>query len=190
MNSLLPLEKWRQPLKFSNIVLFSACILGCMGKPDLGIELTTNPPKRLDSSLDKLPQGIHVLHSPNPVAPKFGIMNTQGQEGYRWLYTTTVTAINTPIQIVEWGILYWEDNQWHALDERLDSKEFAHYFDCPEAKITPHHEYSCDFGSFIGNLAEYDKLKWYFIGIDEDGQRVKGEGIVEGLPLTESFLIQ
>ncbi len=132
--------------------------------------------------LDSLPVGLNVTYSPPLVEAQQG-----GRSGYRytWSYSTSVSASGAPVTIEEFGALGWVNGAWVFRDEQhktYSPKMFADQYGCQKAKVLSGKTYTCE-----DNWSGADKLrphrcKWYFIGTDERGRRVKGEAIIEELP--------
>ena len=132
--------------------------------------------------LESLPTGLTVTYTPPLVEAQ-----QAGRSGYRytWTYSISVAATGTPVTIEEFGALGWVDGGWVFRDEQhktYSAKEFADKYTCSKALVLAGKVYTCD-----DNWSGADKLrpyrcKWYFIGTDERGRRVKGEAIIEELP--------
>jgi hypothetical protein len=132
--------------------------------------------------LESLPTGLKVTYSPPLVEARQG-----GRSGFRytWTYSTSVAATGAPVTIEEFGALGWVDGAWVFRDEQhktYSAKVFAEKYTCPKAQVLAGKVYTCDDAwSGADQLRPY-RCKWYFIGIDERGRRVKGEAIIEELP--------
>jgi hypothetical protein len=133
-------------------------------------------PRDIDFKLGELaslPVGIKVTHTPGTVMPSF-----TGPSGRDWLHATTVTATGGPVNIVEYGYFVERDGHWghaYGLDQAFTEREFAETFTCPEARLQPGESYTFEWNrSLMDGRAEQRGL-WYFIGVDVDGRRVKGE---------------
>jgi hypothetical protein len=132
--------------------------------------------------LDSIPTGLNVTYSPPLVEAQQG-----GRSGYRytWSYSTSVSATGAPVTIEEFGALGWVNGEWVFRDQErktFSPKMFAEQYDCSKAKVLSGKTYTCkDNWSGADKLRPY-RCKWYFIGTDERGRRVKGEAIIEELP--------
>ena len=135
--------------------------------------------------LESLPDGIVVTHSPNPSKAKLG-----GRSGYKytWLYATNVTAQTSNVVIEEFGSFTWHKGQWVFVNftkNPFSASDFADWYVCPNAKLTKGNTYTDNSNWTGSDVLEAGKMKWYFVGRNERGERVKGEAIIETLPLTE-----
>ena len=133
------------------------------------------------SDLDSLPIGLEVVHAPQAVLAQKG-----GASGYdyTWTFKTTVRSTGAPVTIQEFGSLMDEYGQWvlgNVAKKFFTQKDFAEWYSCPEGLVTSGNEFS-DPSNWIGNnCLRPGKTKWFFVGIDAKGNRVKGEAIVEQL---------
>jgi hypothetical protein len=132
--------------------------------------------------LATLPEGIEVIHTPNPVRaveePQPGRPRT-----YRWIYQTTVRSKRGTVTIEEFGCFGWHDGRWEFANftgKVFSRRDFAEWYSCPEGKLLPGQD-AVDPSNWTGGDEHLDagKSLWYFIGVDEAGRRVKGEAIVE-----------
>jgi len=132
--------------------------------------------------LDSIPTGLTVTYSPPLVEAK-----QAGRSGFRytWTYSTSVATTGAPVTIEEFGALGWVNGEWIFRDENhknFSAKQFSEQYNCPKAKVLSGKTYTCDdIWSGADQLRPY-RCKWYFIGTDERGRRVKGEAIIEELP--------
>jgi hypothetical protein len=138
-------------------------------------------------NLDAYPEGLQVTHAPNPVKAN---LEAWGREvGYTWWHRTTVKALSSGVRIEEFGALGWDGERWvfgTIIGRPFPPAEFADAYSCPGAFLPANQEF-CDFNNYrtSENLAP-SRVRWYFVGIDERGRRVKGEAIVEHLAETVS----
>ena len=135
--------------------------------------------------LSTLPDEIIVTHSPNPVKAQPG-----GRSGYKytWLYETKVAARTGQVVIEEFGSFTWHNNQWFFVNftmKPFTASDFAEWYECPNAKLNVGQAYSDGSNWTGGDVLASGKMKWYFIGRNEKGERVKGEAIIETLPQAE-----
>ena len=143
---------------------------------------TAQPPPATDPKereLTSLPVGIEVTHAPNPVKAQEG-----GRSGYpfTYVYRTTVKSTVKPLTVVEFGALVWQDGQWvfrTYTGKPFSGQDFAEWYACPKATLLPSQQYSDPANWSAANTAQQGKTKWYFIGVDDQGKRYKGEAIVE-----------
>jgi hypothetical protein len=161
----------RTILPASCVACLALFVAGCGDEP-----VVTVP------DLESIPIGLTVTYSPPLVEAQQG-----GRSGYRytWSYSTSVSPTGAPVTIEEYGALGWVDGAWVFRDEQhktFSAKTFADQYDCPKAKVLTDKVYTCDDNwSGADQLRPY-RCKWYFIGTDERGRRVKGEAIIEELP--------
>jgi hypothetical protein len=131
--------------------------------------------------LAPLAVGLEVTHKPNPVRAHRG-----GRSGckYTWLFETTVRSAAGAVTINEFGVFSWVDSKWvfaNYTGKPFAREHFADWYSCPNATVTPGQEYS-DPTNWGGNeVLQEGRMKWYFIGTDENGNRVKGEAVIEEL---------
>lgn len=139
-----------------------------------------------DPKLDELkalPVGIVVSHTPNPVCAQRG-----GRSGshYTWQFKTTVRAKHGSLRILEFGVFAWQGGRWvfsNYTGRLFGPKEFAEWYSCPDALVLAEAEYS-DPSNWAGaDTLRRGKARWYFIGVTEGGERVKGEALVEQEPI-------
>ncbi len=135
--------------------------------------------------LASLPYGITVSHSPNPVKAQLG-----GRSGskYTWLYTTNVAAQSSQIGIEEFGSFTWHNGKWvfaNFTKKPFSANDFSEWYGCPHANLTVGDTYSDDSNWTGGDVLTSGKMRWYFIGRDEMGNRVKGEATIETLAEAE-----
>jgi hypothetical protein len=131
--------------------------------------------------LASLPIGIKIRHSPNPARPRVG-----GRSGFNftWPYTTSVQTIRGSVKIEEFGAFAWENGRWvfsNFTGKPYSEVDFADWYSCPNARLLPGRVCS-DAHNWSGRRAlEAGKTMWYFIGVDAQGKRVKGEAIIQHL---------
>lgn len=131
--------------------------------------------------LESMPVGIAVSHTPSPVRYTLNPSNVSGVE---WQFSTTVSAVGRPVTIVEYGYFVERNEQWdfnyeNELPLSFSSSDFASEFHCPNALIVPGSSYTNPENRSAIDCIPEQLVKWYFIGIDADGNRVKGEAGVK-----------
>ena len=173
------MNSFKNPLLWATLLFLAAAIYVSRG----GLSGPANDPGFITAEeLGKLSIGLKVAHEPE-VALATEIGRSASPAKYRWWYKTTVSAIGGEVTIVEFGALAWHDGRWvtgGSITERpYTAKEFADWYSCPNAVIKPGETYSdpTNWSSSSELLAE--KSRWYYIGVDGSGRRVKGEAIVE-----------
>jgi hypothetical protein len=132
--------------------------------------------------LEKLPKGIKVVHDPKTaLATLTG--RSERRAKYTWWYKTTVSAIDSDVTIVEFGALVWMNGKWinggTFTGKPYSAKEFEEWYKCPKAVLKKGKSYSDSTNWSSGPALEAGKMRWYFVGIDANGKRVKGEAVIE-----------
>jgi uncharacterized protein (TIGR03067 family) len=132
--------------------------------------------------LDKLPDGIKVVHEPN-VALATLTGKSERRLKYTWWYKTTVSARTGDVTILEFGALSWQDDQWVAgatiTGKPYTANEFADWYKCPKAALKKGKSYSDPTNWSTDQELRAGKIRWYYLGIDDKGRRVKGEAVIE-----------
>ena len=131
--------------------------------------------------LDKLPVGLKVVHDPNPVRATETSRSKQLGK-YTWWFKTTVTSTGSDVKIVEFGAYGWHNGKWvfsNFSGKPFSAKNFAAWYSCPGGVIKKGKAYTdpTNWGSaqeLIGS-----KARWYYIGVDSKGRRVKGDAVLE-----------
>jgi hypothetical protein len=127
--------------------------------------------------LDKLPEGIKVVHE-----PKAALATLTGKSerrlNYTWWYKTTVSATDAEVTIVEFGGFMWHDGKW-VNAKPYTAEEFAEWYKCPKALLKKGESYSDPTNWSTDAELRAGKTRWYFVGVDSKGKRVKGEAVIE-----------
>ncbi|MBE0567030.1 MAG: hypothetical protein IH621_13800 [Krumholzibacteria bacterium] len=159
------------------VALLVALSGGCGSKTPEAEELL--PFELLD--LDSLPIGLEVVHTPDTV-----LADSTGASGYKytWTFKTTVRSTGAAVTIQEFGSLMEENGRWvlgNFTKKFFTQNDFAEWYSCPGGTVTSENEFS-DPSNWVGsNCLRPGKTKWFYVGIDDKGNRVKGEAIVEEL---------
>lgn len=154
-------------LKKLLVVLALIGVAGCQ---------TTSPSL---SEIDNLPDGLRVIHTPNPVRAHSG-----GRSGYHytWQYMTTVEAIDRPITIEQFGSFDFHGGAWQFSNftgKPFTRADFAEWYSCPDAALEPS-KICSDPQNWSGrDRLSSGRMLWYFIGRDSAGNRVKGQSVIE-----------
>jgi len=166
-----------------HVVLASALILFAsagLALADQEIAEPTDAREKL-TELESMPMGIAVSHTPSLVRYTLNPSNVSGVE---WQFSTTVSAMAGPVTIVEFGYFVERNEQWelHYENERplsFSAGDFASEFDCPASLMVPGKSYTNPENQSAIDCVPEQLVKWYFIGIDADGSRVKGEADIK-----------
>jgi len=161
----------------STLILFASAGLALA---DQEIAVSTDASEKL-RELESMPMGIAVSHTPNLARYTFNPSNVSGVE---WQFSTTVSAMAGPVTISEFGYFVERNEQWELnyedeLPLSFSSSDFANEFDCPNALMVPGKSYTNPENRSAIDCVPEQLVKWYFIGIDADGKRVKGEAGVK-----------
>jgi hypothetical protein len=132
--------------------------------------------------LDKLPVGITVTHEPKTaLATLTG--KSERRAKYTWWYKTTVSAKDAEVTIVEFGGFRWQKDKWvnggTITGKPYTGDDFADWYGCPKGVLKPGKSYSDPTNWSTDAELTAGKTRWYFIGVDAKGKRVKGEAIIE-----------
>ncbi len=129
------------------------------------------------TELASLPQGLTVTHTPDSVATSFS-----GPSRVQWVHRTTVSSTVGPVTIVEYGFLLERNGRWTdemGIRSKYTANEFAKNFGSPGAKLLPGKSYTNEWNRSMSDNMPEQTGKWYFIGVDSKGNRVKGEANIK-----------
>ena len=121
--------------------------------------------------LESIPEGIAVSHTPDPVRYT---LYTPTISGVQWQHSTTVSSMGGPVTIVEFGYFVERNGQWE-LSYTYTSSDFAERYDSPKSELLPGKTYTDTRNQSAIDCVPEQMVKWYFIGLDAAGKRVKGE---------------
>ena len=150
---------------------------------------SSRPDSRSNGDMDpklkevlSFPRRIEVEHSPNPVKAQVG-----GKSGanYTWLYKTTVRTTSGPVRITEFGAFVWFEETWRFstyTGEAFSPTDFSEWYSCDDATLLPGTSYSDPTNWSGSDVLVPGRGRWYFIGVDQEGNRVMGEAEIEQLP--------
>ena len=124
-----------------------------------------------------LPEGLSVSHTPDPVRYT---SYTPSLSGVQWQHSTTVSSIAGPVTIIEFGYFVERNGQWEfpygvEIPYTYTSNDFAEMYNCPKSELQPGGSYTDPLNRSIIDCVPEQVVKWYFIGLDAEGNRVKGE---------------
>lgn len=139
--------------------------------------------------LEELPDGIKVVHDPKTaLATLTG--KSERRSKYTWWYKTTVSAIDSDVTIAEFGAFVWMNGKWinggTFTGKPYSSKEFAEWYKCPNAELKKGKSYTDPTNWSSDSILRAGKIRWYFVGIDAKGKKVKGEAVIETRPEIDS----
>jgi hypothetical protein len=131
--------------------------------------------------LDKIPEGIKVLHEPKMVLASLSGKSVRRSK-YTWWYKTTVSTADDDVTIIQFGGFAWKDGKWFPgsfTGKPYTVEDFADWYKCPKGVLKKGESYSDPTNWASEPELVAGKTRWYFIGVDGTGRRVKGEAIVE-----------
>lgn len=87
------------------------------------------------------------------------------------------------VTIIEFGYFVERNGQWELScgDEvpcTYTSSDFAERYDSPRSELQPGEAYTDTRNRSVIDCVPEQMVKWYFIGMDAEGNRVKGEANV------------
>jgi hypothetical protein len=123
---------------------------------------------------------LEGTHSPSPAKFQPG---GSSRSTYTCAFKTSVEAIRAGVRIENFGAYFWENNQWvHSTSNNgqpWSSEVFADWYSCPGAYIGPGQECSDPNNWIGGDSSTTSKSKWYYVGVDDNGNEVQGEAVIE-----------
>ena len=167
---------------FLTIAIIGLCCVASATKFVEEATADTHGPHASDitlAELASLPEGLIVSHTPEEVEATFF-----GPTGSHYSHQTTVSSTVGPVTIVEYGYLVERDGRWTnaigiGIQDKYSAKDFAELFNCPDAKLDTGRAYTNEWNESVINNFPEQVGKWYFIGIDAQGHRVKGEANIK-----------
>jgi hypothetical protein len=169
-------------------VAFCTTVVACLLAATLkGSRMSgADEPKSITpEELDKLPESIAVVHEPR-VALATLTGKSERRAKYTWLYKTTVAATEGDVTIVEFGAFAWKEGKWvngaTFTGKPYAAEEFAEWYKCPKALLKKGVPVSDPTNWSSDPELRAGKMRWYFVGVDAKGTRVKGEGVIELKP--------
>ncbi len=129
--------------------------------------------------LESLPVGIRVAHTQSPILATW---DGSKELKCKWTYETTVSSIDRTITVEEFGMFYWFGERWlfgNYTEDPFSRQDFEKWYTCPDAMLTSGSSFTDPSNWSASSCLSPGKSRWYFIGTDSNGVRVKGEGIVE-----------
>jgi hypothetical protein len=137
-------------------------------------------PNHYPEKLKQLPVGLDVIHNPAEV---YATENTKDPEkwgAYQMQFTTSVTALEEDLEIVEFGGYFWKNDQWEfssMFDRPFNPAEFEKWYSCAGGELKKSISYS-DPDNWLAkgdHLNGYEmKYLMYFIAINQAGNKFVG----------------
>lgn len=127
----------------------------------------------------RLPEGLRVAHSPNPVA---AVRGSEAEYPYRWEFSTAVEALHGELTIVEFGAFGLVNGRWrfsNAGGEPFSGQQFAEWYSCPGGALRPGMRAADPKNWSRSKLLRSSRCIWYYIGKDADGKLFRGEAELE-----------
>lgn len=157
------------------VALLLLAFCGCNSEPSSSVDLL---PFKI-SDLDSLPVGLAVVHSPNPV-----YAHDDGRNGhpFTWIFQTIVSSTGSPVTIQAFGAQNEVNGKWvlgNSTKEFFTTSDFEEWYSCPGGVVETGKGYVNPANWGGSKYLVSNRAKWFFVGIDEKGNRVKGEAIVE-----------
>ncbi|MFH2142733.1 MAG: hypothetical protein ABIJ97_09940 [Bacteroidota bacterium] len=155
----------------------------------------TSGDENIPEVIRNLPVAIEVRHEPDTIYAKIHDVDSSK---YKWSHYTSVKALNSNIQIIEFGTYNYKNNEWvlgNLSSKPYKAKEFEKWYfkktsdsfvsweNCKGAYLIKDQEYVDPSNWSISNteLVERKGL-WYYIGIDDSGKKVCGYGRYVTIP--------
>jgi len=129
------------------------------------------------NELAALPQGLVIRHIPN--TPR---AHAWGEGEYKWEYATTIQSEVGQVTIEEFGCFRWTGSGWCIIateDTPFTSADFSSWYECNNAILMPGVTYTDQNNWTTSDRLSGGLYRWYYIGTDSRGRRVKGEATVE-----------
>ena len=79
-------------------------------------------------------------------------------------------------------MFYWFGERWlfgNYTEDPFSRQDFEKWYTCPDAILTSGSNFTDSSNWSASSCLSPGKSRWYFIGTDSNGVRVKGEGVVE-----------
>jgi hypothetical protein len=125
---------------------------------------------------------IEVRHDPNPAALQIPETSDFGF-AFICLYATSVKAVGVGVHIEEFGMYFWEDEDWVKSEQTFTPQDFADWYQAPDSYIAAGEEYTDHYNWNAIDENVNVKGKWYYAGTDDFGNPVRGEAIIECQPM-------
>jgi hypothetical protein len=90
------------------------------------------------------------------------------------------------VTIVQFGGFVWKDGKWSNPGgfggKPYAAEQFAEWYKCPKALLKKGQSYSDPNNWSTAAELLAPKMRWYFVGIDANGKKVKGGAAIELRP--------
>jgi len=166
-----------------HILLVSILIFCGSAGPAQAEQKTVAPfePNLKVNELASLPEGLSVTHTPDPV---LATLHSPSLSGVQWKHNTTVSSMVGSVTIIEFGYFVERNGQWELpygteVPYAYTSSDFAKKYDCPGSELKPGESYTDAWSRSVMDCVPEQLARWYFIGVDAKGNRVKGEANVK-----------
>jgi len=163
---------------FAIFVVSLICVNAIAGDEQDQLEVLRFTDNKL-AELDALPDGLSVTHSPNPVSATW---DANQELRCKWTYKTTVRPMTKEVTIQEFGMFAWDGERWvfsNITKKPFSRQDFENWYSCPEGVLPVDLLFADPSNWSATSCMRPGKSRWYFIGTDSAGRRVKGEGTVE-----------
>lgn len=125
----------------------------------------TNEP--LPKKLQQLKKEITVQNFPKEIDP------IKIKDSYYWKHNTMVFSKNSQVQIIEYGAYLFYNGKWN-LRKSYPVKEFNKNFGAKKGILLQAQPYTWNDNWRVGNQLFGGWAMWYFIGINEKGEKICG----------------
>ena len=124
-------------------------------------------------AFERLPYGITVIHAPHTVMATLTKPGNTIRAKYTWWFKTTVSAVDSDVQIVEFGVFVRDGGKWVAgrtfTGKPFAANEFAEWYSCPNGKLRVGQEYSDPTNWCSGQEILAGQDRWYYVGVTKKG---------------------
>jgi hypothetical protein len=127
----------------------------------------------------RLPEGLRVTHSPNPVV---AVMGRNKDLPFTWEYSTTVEALHAELNIVEFGAFHLSNDNWRFSNtggQPFSAQQFAEWYSCTEGILKPGKSATDPKNWYRNKALRSSRCIWYYIGKDAEGKLFRGEAEIE-----------
>ena len=162
-------------------ILFLCCFVGS-AQADQKTDRSFDAQQKV-TELASIPVGLSVTLTPDPVS---ATLDSPSISGVKWEHNTTVSSMAGPVTILEFGYFVERNGQWEfshgeEVPRTYTAGDFAKKYGCPGSELKPGKTYSNTMNRSVIDCVPEQMVKWYFIGVDTQGNRVKGEAKVKML---------